>query len=87
MKQPDNTFGVRRLVGALSANSHIAKLQSSDKSEHSTLNRRAFIRAGLLAGLAGLAWLLLRRSCAGSGICNTCPQFAGCGLPWKVTRP
>ena len=51
------------------------------------LTRRAFIRTVTLAGIAGLSWLLLRRSCAGSGACNSCSQFAGCGLPWKVNRP
>ena len=49
--------------------------------------RRAFIRAALLTGIAGLGWLLLRRSCAGNGACDSCRQFDGCGLPWKINRP
>ena len=51
------------------------------------LTRRAFIRAALLTGIAGLGWLLLRRSCAGNGACHSCRQFDGCGLPWKINRP
>jgi len=50
------------------------------------LTRRAFIRAALLTGTAVLAWLLLRRSCAGNGGCGGCGQYAGCALPWKVRQ-
>ena len=56
-------------------------------AQNDRIGRRTFIRAGLLAALAGLAGLLLRRSCAGNGACNSCRQFADCGLPWKVNRP
>jgi len=59
---------------------------TDNPSIHPDQTRRAFIRTGLLAGLAGLGWLLLRRSCAGSGACNSCRQFAGCGLPWKINQ-
>ena len=52
------------------------------------LNRRAFLRALWLAAIGALAVVLLRRrSCAGNGACGGCGQYAGCALPWKVTRP
>ena len=54
---------------------------------HPYLSRRTFIRTVLLTGTVGLAWLLLRRSCAGNGICGGCGQYSGCSLPWKVKQP
>ena len=74
------------LIGCNSQTRHEVDV-TAGRSVRSDLTRRAFIRAGLLTGIAGLSWLLLRRSCAGSGACNNCSQFAGCGLPWKVNRP
>jgi hypothetical protein len=46
--------------------------------------RRAFFRALWFVAIGGVAAILLRRSCAGG--CGGCPQFAGCGLPWKGAR-
>ncbi|MEI8064563.1 MAG: hypothetical protein WCH84_10935 [Verrucomicrobiota bacterium] len=46
--------------------------------------RRDFLRALLLAGIGAVAWVLLRRSCAGNDACNGCTQYAGCALPWKA---
>jgi hypothetical protein len=56
-------------------------------------NRREFMRDGvrysLLAGMAAVSALLLKRSsgkltgqtCVNQGICSGCGAFAGCGLP------
>jgi hypothetical protein len=56
-------------------------------------NRREFLRDGvrscLLAGMAAVSALLLKRSggkltgqtCVNQGICSGCGAFAGCGLP------
>jgi hypothetical protein len=51
------------------------------------LNRRAFLRALWLAALGAVAVVLLRRSCAGNGVCGGCARFDGCALPWKVRQP
>ena len=48
--------------------------------------RRDFLRALWLAGVGAVAWVLLRRSCAGNGVCNGCTQYTGCALPWKTVR-
>jgi hypothetical protein len=56
-------------------------------------NRREFMRDGmrysLLAGMAAVSALLLKRSggkltgqtCVNQGICSGCGAYAGCGLP------
>jgi len=48
--------------------------------------RRDFLRTLWLAGVGVVAWVLLRRSCAGNGVCNGCTQYTGCAMPWKTVR-
>ena len=85
--KPIVNFGVRRLVGALSRFSRRMERQSCDESQHSKLNRRDFVRAGIRTLMFGaLTWLavtLLRRSCTNQGVCGSCPAYAGCDLPWR----
>ena len=50
------------------------------------MTRRGFIRALWLAGLGWLGFVLARRSFAGKGACNGCPQSDGCALPWREAR-
>ena len=61
-------------------------------------SRREFVRDGfrsaLLAGLAAVSAVLVKRSggklsgqtCTNQGICSGCQTYAGCGLPPALSR-
>ena len=51
-----------------------------------SMGRRTFFRALWFVAIGGVGAVLLRRSCTGKGVCNSCTVYGNCALPWKEAR-